>query len=40
MRKVHDFKRAKIALDRLRALRARLKGPPIPARELIDEGRR
>lgn len=32
--------RAQLALDRLRAMRTRLKGAPISARELIDEGRR
>jgi len=32
--------RGQIAIERLRALRSRLKGPRIAARELIDEGRR
>ncbi|HEY9084696.1 MAG TPA: type II toxin-antitoxin system Phd/YefM family antitoxin [Candidatus Tyrphobacter sp.] len=32
--------RGQLALERLRALRARLKGAPISARELIDEERR
>ncbi len=32
--------RGQLAAERLRALRARLKGPSIGARELIDEGRR
>jgi prevent-host-death family protein len=32
--------RGETRLDRLRALRARLKGPKVSARELIDEGRR
>lgn len=32
--------RAKLALERIRAMRADLKGPAISARELIDEGRK
>lgn len=32
--------RARQAVERLKALRSRLKGPPISARTLIDEGRR
>ncbi len=32
--------RALQAVERLRALRSRLKGPPVSARTLIDEGRR
>lgn len=32
--------RARQAVERLKALRSRLKGPPISARSLIDEGRR
>jgi prevent-host-death family protein len=37
----HDRKsRGETALDRLRALRSRLKGAKIAARNLIDEGRR
>lgn len=31
--------RAKLAVERIRAMRADLQGPPISARELIDEGR-
>lgn len=32
--------RARLALERIRALSEDLKGPPISARELIDDGRR
>ncbi|HZZ00993.1 MAG TPA: type II toxin-antitoxin system Phd/YefM family antitoxin [Candidatus Baltobacteraceae bacterium] len=32
--------RARLALERIRALSEDLTGPPISARELIDEGRR
>jgi len=32
--------RALLAVKRLRAMRSSLQGPPISARELIDEGRR
>ncbi len=32
--------RARQSVERLKALRSRLKGPPISARELIDEGRK